>query len=131
MRVGSAQGRIRHVRHSTASANATIAGVSQSPKLISSLQSRPGTVRDTGASFTARGDGTGSVLAAPASSIRDSVLAASAAKDISARDNSPSPTSASASSAIDGWKTLKIGAGGFISGINIASDGTKVVRTDT
>lgn len=28
------------------------------------------------------------------------------------------------------WRTLKIGAGGFITGIDIASDGTKVVRTD-
>jgi hypothetical protein len=34
-------------------------------------------------------------------------------------------------SAVGGWKTLKIGAGGLITGINIASDGTKVVRTDT
>jgi Bacterial Ig domain len=33
--------------------------------------------------------------------------------------------------AIGGWKTLKIGAGGFITGINIAADGSKVVRTDT
>jgi hypothetical protein len=29
------------------------------------------------------------------------------------------------------WKALKIGAGGFLTGIDIASDGTKVVRTDT
>lgn len=29
------------------------------------------------------------------------------------------------------WKTLKIGAGGFITGIDIAIDGTKVIRTDT
>ncbi len=29
------------------------------------------------------------------------------------------------------WSVLKIGAGGFITGIDIASDGTKVVKTDT
>lgn len=29
------------------------------------------------------------------------------------------------------WSVLKIGAGGFITGIDIANDGTKVVRTDT
>jgi hypothetical protein len=29
------------------------------------------------------------------------------------------------------WSVLKIGAGGFITGIDIAKDGTKVVRTDT
>lgn len=29
------------------------------------------------------------------------------------------------------WHTLKIGAGGFVTGIDIAPDGTKVVRTDT
>ena len=31
----------------------------------------------------------------------------------------------------DAWKTLKIGAGGFVTGIDIAPDGTMVVRTDT
>ena len=31
----------------------------------------------------------------------------------------------------DGWKPLRIGAGGFITGISIAEDGTKVIRTDT
>jgi chitodextrinase len=29
------------------------------------------------------------------------------------------------------WKPLKIGAGGFISGIDIGLDGTKIIRTDT
>ena len=29
------------------------------------------------------------------------------------------------------WSYVKIGAGGFITGIDIASDGTKVIRTDT
>ena len=29
------------------------------------------------------------------------------------------------------WEVLKIGAGGFITGIEIAKDGTKVIRTDT
>ena len=29
------------------------------------------------------------------------------------------------------WKTLKIGAGGLISGIDMTADGTKVIRTDT
>ena len=29
------------------------------------------------------------------------------------------------------WKPLRIGAGGYITGIDIASDGTKVIRTDT
>jgi peptidoglycan hydrolase-like protein with peptidoglycan-binding domain len=29
------------------------------------------------------------------------------------------------------WKPLRIGAGGFITGIDIAADGTKVIRTDT
>ena len=29
------------------------------------------------------------------------------------------------------WSVLKIGAGGFITGLDIASDGTKVIRTDT
>ena len=29
------------------------------------------------------------------------------------------------------WKPLRIGAGGYITGIDITSDGTKVVRTDT
>lgn len=29
------------------------------------------------------------------------------------------------------WRSLKIGAGGFVTGIDIASDGTKVIRTDT
>jgi hypothetical protein len=33
--------------------------------------------------------------------------------------------------AIGGWNALKIGAGGFVTGIDIAQDGTKVVRTDT
>jgi BNR/Asp-box repeat len=31
----------------------------------------------------------------------------------------------------DGWKPLKVGAGGLITGIDIARDGTKVIRTDT
>jgi hypothetical protein len=35
------------------------------------------------------------------------------------------------SEAVPGWKPLKIGAGGFITGIEIAPDGTKVARTDT
>jgi hypothetical protein len=30
-----------------------------------------------------------------------------------------------------GWKPLRIGAGGFITGMGIANDGTKVIRTDT
>lgn len=30
----------------------------------------------------------------------------------------------------DAWQTLKIGAGGFVTGIDVADDGTKVVRTD-
>lgn len=30
-----------------------------------------------------------------------------------------------------GWSVLKVGAGGYLSGIDIADDGTKVVRTDT
>jgi len=29
------------------------------------------------------------------------------------------------------WKPLAIGSGGFITGIDIASDGMKVIRTDT
>ena len=29
------------------------------------------------------------------------------------------------------WRTLKVGAGGWITGIDIAPDGTKVIRTDT
>jgi len=29
------------------------------------------------------------------------------------------------------WKRLRLGAGGYVTGINIARDGTKVVRTDT
>ena len=29
------------------------------------------------------------------------------------------------------WSVLKIGSGGFITGIDITSDGTKVVKTDT
>lgn len=29
------------------------------------------------------------------------------------------------------WHELKIGAGGFLTGIDIAKDGTKVVRADT
>lgn len=29
------------------------------------------------------------------------------------------------------WQTLRIGAGGFITGIDVATDGTKVVRTDS
>src|SRR5882672_11220469 len=29
------------------------------------------------------------------------------------------------------WKTLKIGAGGFITGIDMTRDGTKLIRTDT
>lgn len=29
------------------------------------------------------------------------------------------------------WKTLKVGAGGYLTGIDIAADGTMVVRTDT
>jgi hypothetical protein len=30
-----------------------------------------------------------------------------------------------------GWKPLRIGAGGYVTGLDVASDGTKVVRTDT
>src|SRR5205823_6069132 len=29
------------------------------------------------------------------------------------------------------WQTLKVGAGGYLTGIDIAPDGTMVVRTDT
>ncbi len=32
---------------------------------------------------------------------------------------------------VTGWQTLKIGAGGQLTGIDIASDGTMVVRADT
>jgi photosystem II stability/assembly factor-like uncharacterized protein len=39
---------------------------------------------------------------------------------------SPPPTSASSD-----WKRLRVGAGGFVTGISIVKDGTKVVRTDT
>ena len=30
-----------------------------------------------------------------------------------------------------GWQTLPLGAGGYICGMDIAPDGTKVIRTDT
>ena len=30
-----------------------------------------------------------------------------------------------------GWQTLKVGAGGFATGLDIDPDGTRVVRTDT
>ena len=30
-----------------------------------------------------------------------------------------------------GWQTLPLGAGGYLCGMDIASDGTKVIRTDT
>lgn len=33
--------------------------------------------------------------------------------------------------AVTTWQTLKIGAGGYLTGLDIAADGTKVVRTDT
>ena len=33
--------------------------------------------------------------------------------------------------ASNNWQTLKVGAGGFVTGIDIAPDGTMVVRTDT
>src|SRR5215212_5437999 len=31
----------------------------------------------------------------------------------------------------DSWQPVDIGAGGYLTGMDIASDGTKVVRTDT
>src|SRR4051794_8267039 len=34
-------------------------------------------------------------------------------------------------SGITTWATYKIGAGGYLTGIDIAADGTKVTRTDT
>jgi hypothetical protein len=30
-----------------------------------------------------------------------------------------------------GWQTLKVGGGGYVTGMSIANDGTMVVRTDT
>ena len=30
-----------------------------------------------------------------------------------------------------GWQTLKVGAGGFVRGVDVASDGTMVAFTDT
>src|SRR3979411_2964557 len=32
---------------------------------------------------------------------------------------------------VNAWKALKIGAGGFITGIDVAPDNTMVIRTDT
>ena len=43
--------------------------------------------------------------------------------------DAPFNTSAGMNSAL--WHTLKIGAGGYISGLDIAQDGTKVIRTNT
>ena len=86
-----------------------------------------------------------SVIGAPSAADAPAILAASepcsrrAENATSSATNSvlyntlPSDTNVTRSSACSEgkWAPLKIGAGGFITGINIASDGTKVVRTDT
>ncbi|WP_426609733.1 hypothetical protein [Bradyrhizobium sp. McL0616] len=63
----------------------------------------------------------------------------SAKSEISSRVRLPAPLAASRTQFVKlsettsgvTWQALKIGAGGFITGIDIASDGTKVVRADT
>jgi photosystem II stability/assembly factor-like uncharacterized protein len=85
-------------------------------KRISSAQS--GSLVDKDAAISARA-GTGSFVV-------PSRVQASGALEHSAFGVGPS-----AHGAMAGWKPLKIGAGGFVSGINIAPDGTKVIRTDT
>ena len=45
-------------------------------------------------------------------------------------ENGPAPAPAP-TPADTGWKRLRLGAGGYVTGINITQDGTKVVRTDT
>ncbi|MES2290525.1 MAG: hypothetical protein V4530_12390 [Pseudomonadota bacterium] len=43
----------------------------------------------------------------------------------------PAPVPAPAVGTRTEWRTLKVGAGGFVTGIDIAPDGTKVVRADS
>lgn len=45
--------------------------------------------------------------------------------------DSGSPPPAPQAPADTSWKRLRVGAGGYVTGISIAQDGTKVVRTDT
>jgi hypothetical protein len=83
--------------------------------------------------------GAPSVPVSPATHVRlPAPAAASQSPTIPATERTPSlPAGASPLSTsmqvADGmtWKTLKIGAGGFISGIDMTADGTKVIRTDT
>jgi hypothetical protein len=45
--------------------------------------------------------------------------------------DSDAQLSVSRPDSLTGWHTIKIGGGGFLTGIDIANDGTRVVRTDT
>ncbi len=51
--------------------------------------------------------------------------------DASHTDAAPAPDGAMPVPGTTSWHRLKIGAGGWVTGIDIAPDGTKVVRTDT
>jgi hypothetical protein len=55
---------------------------------------------------------------------------ASSSTAASTTSPTPAPAPAPAPSSFS-WKPIKIGAGGWLVGMDIASDGTKVVRTDT
>jgi hypothetical protein len=63
---------------------------------------------------------------------RRSVLLAGAASLVAARaDAAGSFLLAAPKPAQLAWSTLKVGAGGWVTGLQIAADGTKVIRTDT
>jgi hypothetical protein len=122
-------------------------------QLISPPQSGQVAIKDTGLSYTAKMDsqGTDSFTVAVtgainsvhgSSTIRVFVSRVSAVSRIPLRTSSAAPPKLSTLAARNAqsvaitasdndWSPLKIGAGGFLTGMSIANDGTMVVRTDT
>jgi hypothetical protein len=150
-RIGSGQGCIRDLRLNTAlsvSPNVVIEDV----KLISPPQSGQVTMQGSGFSYTAKSDFqgedsftvlvSGSINRIPGVSTIRFVVSVVGAPSLHAvpasRVHLPAPASVSQlgispdGGALSGtsWRALKIGAGGVISGIDIAADGTKFIRTD-
>lgn len=148
MRIGSGRSCIRDLRLNTAlsvSPNVVIEDL----KLISAPQSGQVTAQGSGFSYTAKSDFqgedsftvlvSGSINRIPGvSTIRIVVSIVGAPLRPASRLHLPANDRVSQSGMLPSntalsemsWQTLKIGAGGVISGIDIASDGTKFIRTD-
>jgi photosystem II stability/assembly factor-like uncharacterized protein len=151
MKIGSGRNCARDFRFNTALSTSPAKVVVENVKLVSPPQSGQVTIEGSGFSYSAKSDFQGkdsfavavsganngkpgsstiridvSVGGVPSAPVAPAPPARPTAATVSRTDKLPYTEALSGMS----WQTLKIGGGGFITGIDIASDGTKVVRTD-